>query len=458
MPRLAALLLVASLLPACSSEPPPPPNVIIWMVDTLRADHLGCYGYERPTSPVIDALAAAGVVFEETHAHSNWTQPSIASLMSGRYPPVFSGDFTSRCPDDYMMAAEWFSENGYATAGFTMTIASGAKYGFDQGFDTYDELAKLLPLKEQSVRAGPAFDAHHLVDAAARWIDRRGPNDPPFFLYLHSVDPHAPYEPHDETVAFTGDYDGSIDGAVDTLHDALRGDYPFTDADIQNVIDLYDGEIVYNDAQLGKLVEALEASGVHDDTLLVVISDHGEELWDHDTHGHGHRNVHRELTRIPFVLHWPAGLPAGTRVDGLVRGIDVLPTLVDLAGLPPVEGASGRSVSAAIDSSVDVPQTYVLVDRAKELVDVAGARSTEMLYVSDPRGQRTGLFNWIEDPAERIDVRAEVPTVADELEKLVDAWRHDRESIERSVSVEMDAETRMALEALGYLEAEVEDR
>jgi arylsulfatase len=428
---------------------------VVWLVDTLRADHLSCYGYERETSPRLDALAADGVLFEDFHVHANWTLPSVASLFSGRYPPIFGEAFDVTVPEDLVPLSEHLRAAGWRTAGFTTTIATAAAFGFDRGFDLYRELDAEAGEAARRMRRGPAFDADRLVDAALGWLDDSREDERPFLLHLHSVDPHVPYESHEGGADFRRAYVGPLDGLTETIRDAMASDHEFTPADVAHLVDLYDGEIAYNDAQLGRLVDGLAERGLLDDTLLVVVSDHGEEFFDRSTHGHGHRNLHAELTAVPLVMHWPAGLPSGARIDGLVRGIDLLPTLLELLELPAAEGVDGDSVAGAAragasDVGRDAP---LFAHRSKEGLDVMALRTAALLYHADPTGLSAGLFDLRSDPGAEHDLREEHPGLEDGPRRILMEWlraRGRRAAGERQ-GVALDDETQAALRALGYL-------
>jgi nicotinamide-nucleotide amidase len=459
--HLLLLLLTLGMLSCTPSSPKRAPNVLIWMVDTLRADHLGCYGYERPTSPNMDALAADGVLFREAHMPSNWTQPSVASLLSGRYPVPFAEDFTASVPDELTMAAEWYSRHGYATAGFTTTVATAAWYGFAQGYDTYEETDLLLDGSSRKNRESPVHKADHLVDTALRWLDQRSETEQPFFLYLHSVDPHAPYESHAGQTSFAQPYDGPMDGSVRQLAWALQNDYSYTDADTQHMLDLYDDDIRFNDHWFGELRAALAERGLEADTLIVVVSDHGEEFGERGAVGHGHASLHREQTHVPLIMAWPGTLPAGTTVDGLVGGVDVLPTLLELTGLPPIPAADGVSWASAAraESTPGVDgeaEAVVYVDRAKNEWEFTALRTPDWFFQLDAQEQHNALYDLKADPGEQTDLSGQRPELARELRDRLQRWRADRAErqatlLEARRSVERSDEMWDKLRALGYI-------
>ncbi|MFT7463826.1 MAG: arylsulfatase A-like enzyme [Pseudohongiellaceae bacterium] len=453
----AALTLVIGSSCGEVTEPPPQPNVIIWLVDTLRADHLSSYGYERPTSPRLDALAQTGVLFEQAHVHSNWTQPSVISLLTGLLPPVMDKAFGRRLSDDLLLLPEWLREHGYLTAGISITVATAARYGFAQGYRDYWQVDADQDGRERKGRAGQAFDGERVVDSAIQWFDERRQAGRPFFLYLHTVDPHMPYEVHDDLPRFTGPYDGPQDGSLDPLQNAKENKL-FSDADKQNLIDLYDGEVAYSDHQLGRLIDALEQRELLQDTLLVVVSDHGEELFDHKTQGHGHRNLHAELTHVPWVMSWPAGLPAGLRVEPLVRGVDLAPTLVELVGLPPMPLSDGRSLSKLLRAGeTRWPDAELIVDRAKGVDDLLALRTAEHLYVSrrDLEPATEAWFDLEHDPSAKTDLADSLPEGLLRAQKTLQRYLKLRAERARSLgatrAVEPSDLATEQLRQLGYL-------
>jgi len=458
----AQLLWLALMLPALGgcdrpTEETRRPNVIVWLVDTLRADHLSCYGYERPTSPRLDALAETGVLFEQAHVHSNWTQPSVVSLLTGLLPPVMDKSFGLRISDDLVLLPEWLGQHGYATAGITITVATAARYGFGQGYDDYWQVDDDQTMSERRNRAGDAFRAELVVDAAVQWLDKRPREEQPFFLYLHTVDPHVPYKKHEGHPDFTVPYTGLQDGSLDPLREAKRANQ-FSSEDEQHLIALYDGEVAYNDHELGRLLDALEQRKLLEDTLFVVVSDHGEELFDHKTQGHGHRNLHAELTHVPLVLSWPAGLPVGLRVEPLVRGIDLAPTVVDLVGLPPLPTTDGRSLAGFLrDGESRWADGELFVDRAKSADDLVALRTVDHLYVSrrDREPPEEAWYSLADDPGAHANLAeqrpAEVRQARGALERYLELRNERAATLGATRRVEQSDLATEQLRQLGYL-------
>jgi len=293
------------------------PNVVIYLVDTLRADHLGLYGYERDTSPMLDRWAAGAVVFERAYAPSSWTRPSIVSLLSG-LDPIRHGveDRLDVVPEDVRLLSEHLQARGYATFAAVTNPNVLPEWGFGRGFEFFEDLDA----------AGHGARADAVTDWVVTRLDtltRRRP----FFLYLHLLDPHAPYDP---PPPFDDRYPRS----------------PALPAD--RSIGRYDGEVAFVDAEFGRLLGALARQGLADDTLLIFVSDHGEELMEHGSMGHGY-SLFEEVVRVPLVMHLPRGARAGTRVAAPVSLVDVVPTVLSRLGLPPAPDVDGRDLSPLLD-------------------------------------------------------------------------------------------------------------
>jgi len=457
--RARRVALAALLLAACGQPQPTHPNVVVWLVDTLRADHLGCYGGPRPTSPRLDRLARDGVLFENVHAASNWTQPAVAALLSGRLPGAFDASFGSPLPAGVPLVAELFAQAGYDTAGYTCTVATAARFGFGRGFKDYEELDELLDGDARRKRADAVYGADRLVAAASRFLQRRAqppPDERPFFLWLHLVDQHAPYGGPRAAESFASAYDGPIDGSVESIAQASRNGYAYTEADRRHVADLYDDDVRFNDEQLGRLVDELARLGLLEDTLIVVVSDHGEELWERGALGHGNADLHAEQTHVPLVLHWPAGLPAGRRVPALVGGVDLCPTLLELCGLPPLPESDGVSRAGLARGADGAGAPVLLVDRCRPQDAGSALRTADWLLHGGDDPALAGLFDLRADPAETLDLSAGRAAEAERLREALSGLRARRDAAWTAAggggaAVPPDAATLEKLRALGYL-------
>jgi arylsulfatase A-like enzyme len=334
LPLLAVLVLAL----ACRSEEPPPaepplpkrPNVLLVTVDSLRADHLGCYGYSRPTSANLDRLAAEGALFEVAIAQAPWTLPSLSSLHTSRLPAEVGAIHNhGRLADFAVTAAELFAAAGFRTAAISAGGYTEPSRGFSQGFSTHRNL-------DGQARAG------ELNRIALDWIGRDGGR--PFFVWIHYFDVHADY-------AAPPPWDGLFDATPARLEVArirhlmrvVAGGATLGPGDLEQVVTSYDREIAYTDAMLGELWRGLEERGLDRTTLLAVGADHGEGFMEHGLLLHT-LAVYDEFVKVPLILRLPGRVPAGKRVAAQVRNLDVLPTLLDLAGIPAPADLRGRSL------------------------------------------------------------------------------------------------------------------
>jgi len=306
-PLVAGLALVLGVLPGCRRASPKPsegrPNVLLVTIDTLRADRVGCYGHASASTPVLDALAARGVRFETAIAHVPLTGPSHASILTGLGPlgHGFRENAGFVLPTQVKSCAQDFRERGYRTAAFVSAFPLDRRFGFDRGFDVYDDH---LP-RGNDPRRTPYVErfADATTDAVLRWLESPAETPArPFFLWVHYYDPHAPYEPPGEFAA------------------------RFRTAP-------YDGEVAFADQQLGRLLRALEQRGLLARTLVLAMSDHGEGLGEHGEGTHG-LFVYDSTLKVPFIVAGP-GVATPRVAPTVARVIDVLPTLLDYAGLAP---------------------------------------------------------------------------------------------------------------------------
>jgi len=323
--------------PAPAAEPAPP-NVMLIVVDTLRADHATPYGYGRETTPEIQRLVAdRGAVVETAYAQAPWTLPSAASYLTGSWPGdlLGAGGMASYgIPEGATSLAEALSALGYATGGFIANPTLHEGNGFARGFDTFwsppvEAASLLLHADELSQRAIPWLVEHQRER---------------FFLYAHYLDPHDPYDNPDVaggTSPFYPDYRGAISGRdVHALH---AGKVALADPedDVAHLTALYDSEIRYADRHVGRLLESLDPE-VLADTLIVVTSDHGEELYERGGWKHG-QTLYQEQIRVPLLVRWDGVVPAGSRLAGTAMLIDVVPTLLAAAGAGDAAPAAVRA-------------------------------------------------------------------------------------------------------------------
>ena len=481
--RAAAVLAVALLLAACGApepEPTPEPtipprsNLLLVTIDTLRADHLSAYGYERPTSPVIDRLAATGVRFERPAVQWPKTGPSFASMFTSTYSK--DNGLVRRVgtpvPPEYVMLAETLSEHGFQTGAVVANGAVAREFHFDQGFDHYVETWKVEDVEGDPNRAERVTD-EALALAAGLDPER------PWFLWIHYLDPHFPYTPPEPFAdRFVGDehYDPTVKVDIDrsTARKQMTGIGREMVIDGRDELDFYvaryDGEILYTDTQVGRLLDGFEASGLLDGTLVALTSDHGESLGEHYYYFDHGRFGFQTCVRVPLVFHYPGVLEPHVDAEP-VELIHLAPTLLDFAGVPLEAGIwkQGRSLRRRlleIDSEPEARLAFseagygmngnwqrIVQDRRYKLVLVRATAAQRWL---GGKGERWVLYDLQEDPGETVSVVRERSEDALRLREALLAWVNAepyplgaKASEEEG---EMDEETRRQLEALGYLQ------
>jgi choline-sulfatase len=415
----AGLLLLAGALALLlwprRERPPARPNVLLVTIDTLRADRLGCYGAADALTPTLDGLAASGVRFATAVAHAPLTAPSHASILTGRTPPRHgvrdNGGFALR--EDVPTLAEAFRRASYRTAAFVSGFPVDHRFGFARGFELYDDR---LPHGDDPRRAAYVERTAEATTAAAmRWLDETGAARP-WFLWVHYFDPHAPYE------------------APREVADRVPG-RP------------YDAEVAFVDMQLGALLRRVEPAGGHPGTVVLVTADHGESLGEHGEETHG-VFVYDATLRVPLLLAAP-GLSGGRVAATVARGIDVAPTLLDLAGLPALEGAEGRSLRPAAEGRemADEPAYAESLFAAIHLgwAPLHAWRTATWKLVDAPRPE---LYALDADAGESRDLAAMRPEVVETLRRPLQATLA---AAPPPAPRTVDASSAEKLRSLGYL-------
>ena len=417
--RRQLLGLACLLVGACGTDPRDEhrglqrgafPTVVV-LVDTLRADHLGCYGYDRPTSPNLDAFARRGLLFERCQAQSTWTKPTTATLLTGLYPSRHGATTEfSKLDDSFTTLAELLQGQGYRTAAFGYNPHIFGGTGFHQGFETF-EVPAAAPEPDSRL---PYTRAGAIVDRALEWWAQG--DGRPEFLYLHLFDPHAPYDPPEP---YASAFDRGSRGERDTYYMMNTGVFPedLNQAERQHYVDRYDGEIAYTDAQIGRLLDALDLEQV----AVVVVSDHGEELFDHGGWSH-YPTMYQELLHVPLLASFP-NLPErlrGSVVTDLALQVDLLPTLYDMLGLPAPPDLPGQSLLAKALGAL--PATSHAISESDQFhtykKSVLAGRH-KYLRTWSPDASEV-LFDLERDPGEILDLsQDEVDTWA-ELKALLD--------------------------------------
>ncbi len=425
-----------------------PADVIFIIVDTLRADHLGFAGYSRPTSPQLDRLAAESIIFDRAFAQAPWTSPSVASLLTSRYPGTL-GYADSKDPavveDDALLLAEILAERGYRTHAVVSHTYVGSPLGFDQGMSTFDEGDARGPLHVSSAS---------VTDKAIALLD--GAGDEPLFLLLHYFDPHFSYLLH-EGFDFDPDYRGDVKSGerYGTLVQRAR-EQTLSEQDVEYIRALYDSEIRFTDLHLGRLLQHLRDSGRYDDAVIVFTADHGEAFLDRNDRWIGHgKTLFGELIHVPLLFKLPEGKSAGTRVATPVALVDVVPSLLDVLGLPapPDSRFEGRTLPLAAPEALHElaaePVYSETMARQRWLQSIVLGR---WKLIADRKSDRLRLFDLEADPGERRNLAKANPETALELAETLNAWS-TRIGTERRAGAtpSFSAEELERLRALGYL-------
>jgi len=420
------------------AELKPRPNVLLYIVDTLRADSLGCYGNDETATPQIDAFASEGVVYENAYANAPWTRASIASILTGLYPTRhLTRDRRDRLPEGLSSLAELLSEAGYTT-GFVNTNPNvGSVFGFASGFDTMMELyAREKPGLVRTRELVTPSD--EVTRRAIDWIDRA---NRPWLLVVLTIDPHSPYAPPERFDRYGGDYRGNARGGRGWLE---RDD--LSDADKARIASLYAGEVSFNDDSFGALISHLRDGEQLDRTLVIFTSDHGEEFWEHGTRGHG-KTLSEAVSRVPLVLRPPSARARTTRVERAVELVDIVPTVLALLDLPAPPGLDGRNLLAA-ETSSSRPLFAHLEMGGRRLVSVT---DPPLKLVWDLEAGTRTLIDLA--GAEREIAEGEQETERERLWAALEAIMM-RSAVDRAERVEgeLPADVQDALRALGYVE------
>lgn len=463
--RLRALAASASLASSClcACGAADPPNVVMILIDTLRADHLGCYGYARPISPNIDALAGEGTLFENAVAQSSWTGPSVASLFTSVYPSQHGmTQFGSTLATGRPTLAEELRRGGYRTLAVSANFAFvNQRKGLLRGFDQIEELSRRADPGEKSELLGISAVAGRLVtDRAIELLDAS--REDPFFLYVHYMDPHSSYQPNPTLATSQPGYQGPVDGSTDQLQQIVRGEIEIGERDLAQLISLYDGEIASVDTEVGRLLDHLRDIGAYDASVIVLLSDHGEEFLDHGSLFHMF-TLYREQIHVPLILRRPGGYAGGLRVRSVVELVDIGPTLLELAGLADPRPIVGASLVSVMDGSADArsgteekaafselhgdPQVTA-VWRAKKHRTALTTQAWS-LVAGEPRGA-VELYDLAADPGQTRDRAAQQRPVLEALSQRLSAqatsvWDPQPEQ-------RIDEQEALGLRALGYLD------
>ena len=403
-------------------------RVIIISLDTVRADHLGCYGYSRNTSVNIDTLAAQSLLFNHALSPMPMTLPAHSSMMTGTDPHYHQvhDNIYSRLGDSNITLAEILKEQGFVTGAIIGAFALDARFGLDQGFDTYDDdigteeqTSEFLPFSNER-------NAEEVTKLAEGWLAEHRTDK--FFLFVHYYDPHFPYVWHNDTPF----------------------KFPFL---FQSYKDAYDSEIAYTDRAVGRFIDRLKQMGLYDSTLIILVGDHGEALGDHKESGHGFFVYHSTI-HVPLIVKLP-GLSTAVRINDVVSLIDIVPTVCQLLGIEPPTEVEGKSLLADVRQdrhrAVYCESLTPTVYKAQSLLGLVTERY-KYIYTTRPE-----LYDLFDDPGETENVIDGHPEIATTFEDRLLTTLSGTENRPSDRKIEFDPEARARLAALGYVGGAVDD-
>ncbi len=452
----------AAIAPSAATAPEGAPNVLLVGVDTLRADHLSCYGYAATKTPAIDALAADGVRFSNAFSQASWTRPSFATILTGLYPSshgtVHKAD---KLPDGIDTVAELLHAAGYRTIGFADNVNIAPAFNFQQGFDEYHYLAPALFFYADDATAqltlysglrlvrerffARSVDVHNYYQPAEtvtatvrRWLDGAGASPQPLFLFVHYMDPHDPYFVH----PFNGE--GYARVADPNPPPAVADTYRR----------LYDGEIGYLDTHLAALFDDLKRRGLYDRTLIILTGDHGEEFQEHGGWWHG-TTLYDEQIHVPLIVKPPRSQNKAREATEMVMSVDIVPTILAAAHLTLPKTLQGHPLS--LDGSGPTQRERVFAEEDFEGNVLQAVRTPEWKFMvaneDNPRGLPTQqLFNLTQDPMEKSDLASRSPQDVEIWRAALGQWFVAASAqAHASEHGATDAATADRLRALGYL-------
>jgi arylsulfatase A-like enzyme len=423
------------------------PSIILILVDTLRADHLGTYGHTRFTSPELDAHARRGAVFERAFATSPWTLPTVASLFTGVLPSAHGAGrvlHAGRAAHHAQMRetiptlAEHLRAFGYRTYAVAGNPNLHPRFGMARGFEAFNYHAG----DPRRIRR-----ADVIVDEALTLVRRA--HGAPFFLFVHFFDPHMNYDPPPPV---RGRFTAGLDPGRLTLPFAeterLAAGLRLTRAEQEWVGAAYDEEIAFVDMQLGRFFQRLQQAGVWDRSIVVFTADHGEEHWDHGWFEHGH-SLYDELVRAPLVV-WGPGIAPG-RIDTPVSLVDLPPTLCAALAAPPMPEPAGESLWGLLTTGAPVPARRLIAESPRYGPDSVAVIGWPHKLIVDLKSGTQRLFDLERDGAERINLEARERGVAASLRHEVEGLVAAKSKRALPAAAPLDEATREQLRALGYL-------
>ncbi len=448
------------------------PNILIVLVDALRSDHLGAYGYRRPTSPVFDRLAAEGTLFENAYAHGNRTILSTPALFTSLYKSYHGAvgfkDQVAPLPDDRITITELARDAGYTTLGMMSNIYLKSPFNLTQGFDRLEEFNTLrfrltvyralvllgfMPKPQYVQTTSPT--ATEVTDAAITWLDRaRGKQ--PVFLYAHYMDVHHEYTPPQQYAQMFESGNPEVDNIdaqmlflKSTVLVKQKPPIDLSANETQRLRNLYDACIRYTDEEIGRLIDHMESLDPNRELIVVFTSDHGDEFMEHGSLYHTNL-LHEELIRVPLLV-WRSQDKTERRVSQLARHVDVLPTMAEWLNQPTPPVAMGQSLNPAINGTGALAPVSTIAEGDYNTALVADGWKIVVVESTQVHSERYLLYNLAADPKGLVNVAGEYPDRLQSMSEAIDNYFRKIAEIEVSTEQEQDAEVLRQLRDLGYL-------
>jgi arylsulfatase A-like enzyme len=403
-------------------------NVILITISSLRADHVSCLGYARDTTPNFDAFAGENILFRNAFATSGWMMPAHGSIFTSLYPTLHGATHIDKSlGDEHFTLAEILADNGFYCVGFCCNPRLDREHGFAQGFNLYDDYSVSVMLESLAFEDKKSVDINTqrtnalINDAAIRWLQNN--THRPFFMFIHYYDNHWDYlPPPPNSQRYDPDYDGPIDG-TQIAREPLFSNPP-SERDIQHIIALYDGEVRQTDNDLGDILNALEDTGLSDNSIIIIMGDHGEQFYEH---GHtSHHGIYEELIHIPLAISIPGVRARSKTIDSLVSQVDILPTILDYLQITAPEQYLGKSLRPLIEMRKKSINEYILAEYTGGAVpDCYAVRSIRYKYCQEAGSEAFG-YNLTNDPGEQKRIvldsfPKEIETLEENLNRFIKA-------------------------------------
>ena len=450
------------------------PNILLLTIDTLRPDRLGSYGFRPSITPNIDRLAENGIRFTQAITGGSWTQAAFPVMLTSTYASMYGGCLGPLAADRPSPIIT-LSENGYSTAGFSTSPLLSRNYGYERSFDHYVDLDpgekdpwlrnvkgghNLLKIPFTHYLSGlfginsrPAkiyAPAAELTDQICDWI---GASKQPFFIWGHYMDVHWPYHLEDSLTQPSQIAQAWKD--VVHLHNANWNNEPITLTQKDHYIQLYDQAVSYTDAQLGRLFDFLNERGLDQNTIIILLSDHGEEFLEHGRWGHWEDNLFDEILKVPLLIRLP-GKTQGDAISEQVSTIDLMPTILEFCDCSPPLGMKGKSLVPLLGGNGRGIQSPVAISEMwRDSWHIIAVRKGNYKYIWDnKRPNQPWLFDLEEDLGEERNLSSESPSVVAEFHQYVDEvlFEMERTKLEHQEAPELDEEMLNRLRDLGYVQ------